>query len=44
MAETPVFFVGTWEKVAEVGEKAVAAERFNEDGAGDGEYVYDVGL
>lgn len=39
VAETPLLFVGTCEKVADVGEKAVAAERLSDDGAGEGEYV-----
>lgn len=34
---TPVLLAGTCEKLAEVGEKAVAADRLSEEGAGEGE-------
>jgi len=37
-------FVGTWVAAAEVGEKAAAAERLREEGAGDGEWLYESGV
>jgi hypothetical protein len=36
-ASTPLLLQGTCEKLADVGEKAVAAERLSDEGAGDGE-------